>query len=65
MDIKRDDQGFYVGTADSKDAMITFEDKGNQTIDIDHTEVSEKLRGTGMAGKLVKAVVEYAREKRP
>ena len=29
---------------------------------IDHTEVGEKLKGTGSGKKLVKAAVEYARQ---
>lgn len=62
LDIKRDEKGFYVGEVNQKDAEITFVDQGNSTIDIDHTEVSEKLRGEGVAGKLVKEVVDYARE---
>ncbi|SEQ94109.1 GNAT family N-acetyltransferase [Piscibacillus halophilus] len=62
MDIKQDEKGFYVGDPNDKDAEITFIDKGNNTIEIDHTEVSEKLRGEGVAGKLVKAVVDHARE---
>ncbi|GEL77851.1 GNAT family N-acetyltransferase [Tenuibacillus multivorans] len=61
MEIKQDDKGFYVGKPGNKDAEITFVDKGANTIEIDHTEVSEKLRGEGVAGKLVQSVVDYAR----
>ncbi|RPF53345.1 GNAT family N-acetyltransferase [Aquisalibacillus elongatus] len=62
MEIKQDDHGFYIGDEDHKDAEVTFNYTDDKTIDIDHTEVSEKLRGEGVAGKLVKTVVDYARE---
>ncbi|WP_407644098.1 GNAT family N-acetyltransferase [Filobacillus milosensis] len=62
MEIKRDEKGFYVGNPSNKDAEITFVKKDEDTIDIDHTEVSENLQGQGVGGKLVQAVVDYARE---
>ncbi|PAV28070.1 GNAT family N-acetyltransferase [Virgibacillus profundi] len=55
---------FYVGD-DIKDplAEITFVENGDNRLVIDHTYVSDELRGQGIAGKLVEQVVIYAREK--
>lgn len=41
---------------------MTYYENNAQTITIDHTEVSEKLKGTGSGKKLVDAAVAYARE---
>ncbi|MGM8215440.1 GNAT family N-acetyltransferase [Bacillaceae bacterium W0354] len=62
MEIKQDDHSFYIGDNDNRDAEITFVAKDDEMIMIDHTEVSDKLQGQGVAGKLVEAVVNYARE---
>ena len=62
MEIKQDDHSFYIGDPVDRDAEITFVSKDDEMIMIDHTEVSEKLQGGGVAGKLVEAVVNYARE---
>lgn len=55
---------FYVGD-DIKDplAEITFIENGDARIVVDHTYVSDELRGQGIAGMLVEQVVMYAREK--
>ncbi len=60
--INQDDHSFFIGDADQRDAEITFVSKDDELIMIDHTFVSEKLRGGQIAGKLVEAVVNYARE---
>jgi uncharacterized protein len=39
---------------------LHFEEKGDRLI-IDHTFVSDELRGQGVAGKLVEKVVQFAR----
>lgn len=62
MKFKFDDHSFYLGDTDNRDAEITFVAKDDELIVIDHTYVSEKLRGSGLAGELVDAVVNYARE---
>jgi len=41
-------------------AEMTYSMAGDKLI-IDHTDVSEALRGTGSGGKLVAAAVEWAR----
>lgn len=41
---------------------MTYSKAGNDTIIIDHTEVSEALKGKGAGKQLVTAAVEYARQ---
>ena len=43
-------------------AEMTYSKAGNAMIIIDHTEVSEKLRGLGVGNKLLESLVQYARE---
>jgi hypothetical protein len=43
-------------------AEMTYSRAGDSLIIIDHTEVSDKLRGQGAGKKLVLAAVEYARK---
>ena len=49
------------GGADT--AIMTYRDIDDHTILIDHTEVNEIHKGKGVGAQLVKAGVEYAREK--
>ncbi|MHB1152473.1 MAG: GNAT family N-acetyltransferase [Eubacteriales bacterium] len=59
-DIKMGSHAFYIGEDPvNAEAEITF--VGDHIITIDHTFVSENLRGQGIALKLVNKVVEYAR----
>lgn len=44
-------------------AEITYSKAGNTTIIIDHTEVSDALRGENVGKRLVEHAVNYAREK--
>ncbi|GAB3042869.1 GNAT family N-acetyltransferase [Virgibacillus ainsalahensis] len=62
--INKGENKFYVGD-DIKDplAEITFVQNGGGKLIIDHTYVSDELRGQGIAGKLVEKVVVHAREK--
>ncbi|MFC4556769.1 GNAT family N-acetyltransferase [Virgibacillus kekensis] len=62
IEIKKGDNKFYAGE-DEQDpkAEITFQPSGENEIIVDHTYVSEELRGEGVAGKLVDKVVAYAR----
>ena len=41
---------------------MTFTQAGEDKIIIDHTEVSEELRGTGAGKQMVQAAVEWCRE---
>ncbi|SET38662.1 hypothetical protein SAMN05216389_11055 [Oceanobacillus limi] len=61
--IHRGNGKFYVGENEQEpSAEITFTQENDSTIRVDHTYVSDQLRGQGMAGKLVAEVVSYARE---
>jgi len=60
---QKDTKGaFYTGNANSKTSEMTYSKAGDSMIIIDHTEVSDELRGTGTGKKLVQAAVDYARE---
>lgn len=63
--IQKGENKFYIGD-DIKEpiAEITFVESGEDRIVVDHTYVSDELRGQGVAGKLVEEVVQYAREKK-
>lgn len=61
--IKKDKNKFYIGeNVKNPLAEITFIPEGESKIIINHTYVSDSLRGQGIALQLVKKVVEYARE---
>lgn len=53
---------FYFEKQGERLAEMTFSKAGPDKIIIDHTEVSDTLRGTGMGAKLVAYAVEYARK---
>lgn len=53
---------FYVG--DPVLAEMTYSKAGDTLIIIDHTEVGEALKGKGVGLQLVKAAVEFARNKK-
>lgn len=54
---------FYIGESESEPiAEITYKEKDADTIIVDHTYVSDELRGQGIAGKLVEKITSYARE---
>ncbi|MBQ3437244.1 MAG: N-acetyltransferase [Fusobacterium sp.] len=55
-------QGFYIYGED-KEILAELEYKRiDKTLIFDHTEVSEKLKGQGIAAKLLDEAVKYARE---
>lgn len=66
MEIKHTDNGtkgvFYVELDGKQEAEMTYTHAGYEKIIIDHTEVSEKLKGQGVGYKLVEASVAYLRE---
>lgn len=62
MDIQRGKQRFYVEKSGEVVAEITYIETGEKEMTIDHTVVSEELRGQKMGNKLVKKVVDLARE---
>ena len=61
-EIKQADGRFYVGNIAHPEAEITYKEDDGKTVVIDHTIVSEKLQGKGIASELVRRVVEFARE---
>jgi uncharacterized protein len=51
---------FYIEESGGRLAEMTFSQAGPDKIIIEHTEVSDKLRGTGAGKKLVAEAVAYA-----
>lgn len=67
MEVKQEETGhkgsFYVEQEGLRLAEMTYSWAGNDRIIIDHTEVSDKLRGMGVGLQLVEQAVAFAREK--
>ncbi|MCU0420886.1 MAG: N-acetyltransferase [Cyclobacteriaceae bacterium] len=53
---------FFVSDAGERLAEMSYSKAGTALIIIDHTEVSDRLRGQGAGKKLVEAAVGYARQ---
>jgi predicted GNAT family acetyltransferase len=53
---------FYLEEDGSAKAKITYSKLGSKQIIIDHTEVSDELRGEDVGRKLVEHAVGYARK---
>lgn len=53
---------FYIAENGSRLAEMTFSKAGDSMIIIDHTDVSDALRGKGAGKQLVSAAVDYARK---
>ncbi|MCD8902949.1 N-acetyltransferase [Staphylococcus gallinarum] len=63
MQIKKGTNKFYVGEDENNFlAQMTYVPSGEGMIIIDHTEVSDELRGQHVGKDLVEAGVTYARE---
>lgn len=63
--IKKDGNQFYIGTDPlCAQAVVTYVFDDHHTILIDHTYVSDELRGQGIAKELIDAVVSYARQEK-
>ncbi len=60
--LKLGEKGFYIGDEAAPLADIEISRKEDHTIVIEHTRVSESLKGQGIGGRLVEAVVELARK---
>lgn len=54
---------FYVAQNGRQLAEMTYVWAGKERIIIDHTEVSDELRGQGAGRQLVAAAVDFARER--
>ena len=65
MEIQREQSGhrgaFYIERDGKRLAEMTYSVAGETRFIIDHTEVSDALRGTGAGKKLVEAAVQWAR----
>lgn len=66
MEIKQEDNGqkgkFYVDIDGKLEAEMTYTYAGKGKIIIDHTEVSEKLKGQGVGLKVLDAAVAFIRK---
>lgn len=63
MEFKKDKGIIYLGESKNDNyARITWQELGNNVIEIDHTIVDKEYGGQGIASKLVDEVVNYARE---
>ena len=61
--IKRAEKSFYVGDSEKSPlAEMTFVYAGEDIIIIDHTSVSDELRGKNIGKQLLQRLVEFARE---
>lgn len=61
-EIKKDKDKFYIGENSANPiAEITFISTDDNKLIVNHTYVSDSLRGQGIAMKLVEKVIEYAR----
>jgi len=67
MEIKHQSDGqrgsFYVRSSDAKKAEMVYVMAGSSKMIIEHTEVSDDLRGEGLGIKLLEALVEEVRER--
>ena len=54
--------GFIIKGETGRLAEMTYAREGDSSMNIDHTQVDESLRGEGVAEKLLEAAVEFARE---
>ncbi|MEA4830587.1 putative protein YjdJ [bioreactor metagenome] len=62
--IKQSDKSFYIGDSEKELlAEMTFVYAGEDIIIIDHTSVSDELRGQNIGKQLLQRLVEFAKEK--
>ncbi len=54
---------FYIGEKNDKKGEMTYSKAGDKLIIIDHTEVSDELRGKGAGKQMLMKAVEMARNK--
>ncbi|MBL7851816.1 MAG: N-acetyltransferase [Cyclobacteriaceae bacterium] len=66
MEIKQSESGnkgvFFIEVDGQREGEMTYSIAGTGRIIIDHTEVSDKLRGKNAGKQLVAAAVEHARK---
>ncbi len=65
MEIKHEEKeskgAFYVEVSEQRLAEMTYSKAGDDLIIIDHTEVSDELRGKSVGKQMVEEAVQYAR----
>jgi uncharacterized protein len=68
MDIKHEESNskgvFFIEENNERLGEMTYSKAGDSLIIIDHTAVSDRLRGKGAGKQLVAAAVEFARHKK-
>ena len=63
LEIKKGSQRFYIGESeDNRIAEITYTFNEDNHFVVEHTYVSEELRGQGIAKLLVEKIVSWARK---
>ncbi|MDQ0877616.1 putative GNAT family acetyltransferase [Paenibacillus sp. V4I3] len=62
IEINKDTNSFYVEEQGKREAELHYVPTGNEIIIVDHTFVSDRLRGQGVGQELVRRVVEFARK---
>jgi uncharacterized protein len=62
VDIKKGESSFFVEESGEKLAEITFFKSVEDEITVDHTVVSDKLRGQKVGNALVEKIIGFARE---
>ena len=63
VEVKKGTKSFYVGDVEENPlAKITFVSSDDNTIIIDHTYVSNELRGQGVAKLLLDELLEWAKK---
>ena len=62
VDIQKGEGSFFVEDSGEKLAEITFFKSGDSEITVDHTIVSDKLRGQKVGNALVEKVIKLARD---
>jgi uncharacterized protein len=63
-EIQQGTSSFYIGEDETNPtAEIHYAESEDGNLIVDHTFVSEEFRGQGVGEKLVKEVVQYARDK--
>lgn len=63
LDIKKGTSKYYIGDSEDKpSAEMTYVVSGKDILIIDHTSVSDELGGQGVGKKLLKEIVDWARQ---
>ncbi|KAB7706307.1 GNAT family N-acetyltransferase [Bacillus aerolatus] len=62
MDVKHENGRFFVEKNGETMAELSYVPAGAEQIEVNHTFVSDELRGQGVGGQLINEAVSYARE---